>query len=77
MSKRSVSKVFHDAETPDVIIDWLIGQLPLVNSVEPDESDYLKQKICITINLDPDRRGSMIPEGPKEPRRRYGKGKQR
>jgi hypothetical protein len=64
MAKRSISKNFHDTVTPSEIFDWMLANLPLVEPVAPDESDYLKHKITVTINLDPDHKGSLIPEGP-------------
>lgn len=65
MAKRSISKNFKNGDTLGDIVDWVVANLPLVDLVSCDESYLLKQKITITINLDPDKRGSMIPEGPK------------
>lgn len=73
MSKRSISKNFHDKDTPGEIFDWMLANLPLIQPFAPNESDYLENKICITINFDPDKKGSMIPEGPKESHKSNGR----
>ena len=73
-SKRSISKVFHKDTELGELFDWFGDQLPN-EEWNHGEMNFLKQKICVTINLDPDKRGSMIPEGGKESHRSNGKGK--
>lgn len=65
MAKRSISKNFNDKDELGEMVDWVVLNLPLLDLVNPDEGYRLKQKITITINLDPDHRGNLIPEGPK------------
>ncbi len=64
MAKRSISKNFKKDIEIGKIIDWFVNQLP-AEEWNHGEMNFLKQKICITINLNPDHRGSMIAEGPK------------
>lgn len=66
MSKRSITKTFNDKDTPAEIFDWMLAHLPLIVPVAPDESEYLKDSVAITINFDPRKKGSLIAQGPKE-----------
>lgn len=61
MAKRSISKTFNKKDTPGHIHEWILPNLPLEAPLSP----YLKQKIIITIHLDPEKIGSLIAEGPK------------
>jgi len=66
MAKRSISKIFYEETTTSEIAKWLSKELPLISSkLKFLGVRHLTQKITITINLDPDKRGSLIPEGPK------------
>lgn len=64
MAKRSISKNFRKDTEIGEIYDWLGLQLPS-EMRNNGELDCLTQTICVTINLDPNRKGSIIPEGPK------------
>lgn len=65
MAKRSISKTFrHDQELIE-ILDWVAKNLPC-KTYDNGETHYLTQKILITVVLDADKIGSLLPEGPKD-----------